>query len=104
MRAKSLAETYGGVFEPAHTAMGPVELADELVANRTAVPGSSGLMREMFSRSETAATRRRVGNGHFPSAAEIFDAFAYPGRETLRAELEQYIDVVALPREPVPVD
>ncbi len=78
-----------------------VELADQVIAERTVARSPTALIHHVLSRAGMAESLTLPGSGRLPSAAELFDAFAYPGREVLRNQLEQYFEVVALPRTPL---
>ena len=73
-----------------------VDLADTAVGAGHGPRAPGDLIGEVISRTAAIET-----NGHdFPSAAEIFDAFAYPGRgprDGLRGRLERFFEVVAAP-------
>jgi phosphatidylserine/phosphatidylglycerophosphate/cardiolipin synthase-like enzyme len=69
-----------------------VEAVDAAISARQGVYPSSALLQQVLGKTVTPP-----GSGRLPSAAEIFDAFAYPGREALRSELEQYFELVAPP-------
>jgi GH25 family lysozyme M1 (1,4-beta-N-acetylmuramidase) len=58
----------------------------------------SVLLSEVLSRAGITEALILPGSRRIPSSAEIFDAYAYPGREAVRNHLEQYLEVVALPR------
>jgi len=78
-----------------------VELADQVIAERTVALAPTAVLHHVLSRAGMAEALTLPGNGRLPSAAELFDVFAYPGREALRSHLEQYFEVVALPRAPL---
>ncbi len=78
-----------------------VELADQVIAERTVAHAPTAVLHHVLSRAGMAEALTLPGSGRLASAAEIFDAFAYPGREALRSQLEQYFEVVALPRTPL---
>ena len=73
-----------------------VDLADAAVGVGHVPRPPSTLLGEVLS--GMGAVGPIVTNGHdLPSAAEIFDVFAYPGRDGLRQHLEQFLEVVAVP-------
>jgi len=78
-----------------------VELADQAIAERGISRAPTAMLHHVLSQAGMPEALSIPGRRHPLSAAEIFDAFAYPGREVLREQLEQYFEVVALPREPL---
>jgi hypothetical protein len=84
-----------------------VELADQAVAERTAARAPLEILSPMavlhgaLPRAAVAESLISPGSRRRLSAAELFDAFAYPGREALRDRLERDFEVVALPRAPL---
>src|SRR5262245_10015863 len=75
-----------------------VELANQVITARGIAGASGELLSEVLRRAGIVETAMPPNGSHIPSAAEIFDAFAYSGREALRSELEQYFELVAGPR------
>jgi hypothetical protein len=81
-----------------------VDLADQVVAERTAARAPLEILSPMevlyhaLPRAGIAEALISPSSGRRLSAAEVFDAFAYRGREALRGRLEQDFEVVALPR------
>lgn len=74
-----------------------VELADESISAGKAVLSGGGLLHETLSKAGLAETVSPLGVGSFPSAAEIFDAFASGRNPALQRHYEQFFEVVALP-------
>ena len=75
-----------------------VELADQITAERPEGRGSTAILHEVVSRTGITDALSMPGSGRLASAGEIFEAFVYPRRERLRAQLEQHFEAVALPR------
>ena len=75
-----------------------VELADGVIVDRMVSRAPSMLLHEVLSRTRITEALILPGTRQILSAAEIFDAFAYPNAEAVRNHLEQYFEVVALPR------
>jgi outer membrane protein OmpA-like peptidoglycan-associated protein len=72
---------------------GIVELADQIVTEGAADGATLPILLALIlSRSPGPAKPTTL-----PSPIEIFDGFAYPGREALRKQLEQNFEIVALP-------
>ena len=65
-----------------------VELADQVIAERTVALAPAAVLHHVLSRAGMAEALTLPGSGRLPSAAEIFDAFAYPGREALNPDGE----------------
>jgi phosphatidylserine/phosphatidylglycerophosphate/cardiolipin synthase-like enzyme/monoamine oxidase/subtilisin family serine protease len=78
-----------------------VELADQIVTERARGGASGPILHEMLSRVGLTETLAMRGSDSLLSAAEIFDAFAYPSKGGLREQLEQHFEVVALPQAPM---
>ena len=78
-----------------------VELADQIVSECARQRAPAPILHEMLSRTGIAEALTIPGEGRLPSAAEIFDAFAYPSRGGLRQQLEQHFEIVALPQAPM---
>jgi hypothetical protein len=83
---------------------GLVEMADQIVVEQTTGRFAGPILHEMLSRGGLAEALTIPASGCLPTAAEIFDAFAYPEREALRGRLEEHFEVVALPRASVGQD
>lgn len=92
--SQDVSEMYRGERTPARL----VELAEQVIADRNVPRAPSAFLSEVLLRAEVADGLALPGSRHLPSAAEIFDAYVYPGRQALRNQLEQYLEVVALPR------
>ncbi|MDQ3775004.1 MAG: S8 family serine peptidase [Pseudomonadota bacterium] len=82
-------------------AFGLVELADQMIAERAVARAPTQVLHDVLSRAGMAESLTPLGSGRLLSAAELFDAFAYPGREALRDQLGQNFEVVAPPRAPL---
>ncbi len=76
-----------------------VALADEAIFTGNGILSGCALLRETLSKAGIAESVSPLGVGNFPSAAEIFDAFALGASPALRRHFEQFFEVAAAPGE-----
>jgi peptidoglycan hydrolase-like protein with peptidoglycan-binding domain len=74
-----------------------VELADQIVKERPSRAPAAPILHEMLTRGGRSEALTVPSNERLYSAAEIFDAFAYPSRDSLMNQLEQNFEVIAMP-------
>lgn len=71
-----------------------MEFADQALAQPTISGSPTAVLKQAFDHAGLPAPR----NGILPSAAEIFDSFAYPKQGALLQELEENFEMVGSPR------
>ena len=78
-----------------------VEVADQVVRRPEGRRPPVVVLHEMLSHTGVAEALMAPSTGRLPSAAEIFDSFAYGAPSSFREKLEQQFEVVALPGAPL---
>ena len=75
-----------------------VELVDQAISEGSISHSPSAVLHDMLLRAGPTEALTTPGTRRLPSVRELFEAFAYPGRDVLREQLEQHFEAVTLPR------